>query len=88
MSYVNKRTQIFSGRNEKKNVREHVRLNAKMKDYLSALDLRSWSDIVEERRQHFLEYEGKSKEVCKLILQLFIENAITSSYFGFLFVFF
>lgn len=67
MTYINKKTKIFSDKNE--NVIEHVRPAGKMKDYFSALDLRSWSDIIEERRQHFLEYQGKSREV-KSILEI------------------
>lgn len=47
-----------------------------MKDYYSTLDLRAWSDVIEERRRHILEYQAKNTEVN--IIQF--ENYFTSSY--------
>lgn len=61
MSYINKKTKIFNGRNEQFPLT--VRSEGRIKDYFSALDLRAWSDIVEERRQHILEHQAINREV-------------------------
>lgn len=61
MSYVNKKSKIFAEKNEI--LLSSVRSEARMKDYLSAMDLRAWSDIIEERRQHILEYRARNREV-------------------------
>ncbi|CAH1973864.1 unnamed protein product [Acanthoscelides obtectus] len=60
MSYVNKRQRVFSEGSG--TVLVPTRSEARMKRYPSSTDLRAWCDIVEERRQHILEYAAKNKQ--------------------------
>ncbi|CAH1961197.1 unnamed protein product [Acanthoscelides obtectus] len=62
MSYINKRYKLFEERPRSGLV--PVRSEARIKSYDSATDARAWSDIVEERRQHILEYNALNKAGC------------------------
>lgn len=59
MSYINKGLRVFKYQG---GIREptHVRSEARIKEYASSYDLRSWSDVVEQRRQHILEHAAKN----------------------------
>lgn len=59
MSYINKGTRVFE--ETPKPFFRRVRSEARMKAYNSAEDLRTWSDDVEQRRQHILEFQAKNK---------------------------
>nr|XP_023028951.1 stress response protein NST1-like [Leptinotarsa decemlineata] len=80
MSYVNKKTRVFRQLPEDAEV-IHVRSEGRMKDYPSATDARAWSDNVEERRQHILEYQAKNKGPCleKIIPLDVLINAIVAN---------
>ncbi|KAJ8954425.1 hypothetical protein NQ318_011100, partial [Aromia moschata] len=60
MSYINKKTKVFLEGPPVKVI--PVRSEARLKSYRSSTDARAWSDVVEERRQHILEYVAKNKE--------------------------
>ncbi|KAJ8970174.1 hypothetical protein NQ317_016647 [Molorchus minor] len=60
MSYINKKTKIFKEGPETLIVPS--RSEARIKNYMSATDARAWCDIVEQRRQHILEFTAKNKD--------------------------
>uniref|UniRef100_A0A6P7F3Y1 Uncharacterized protein LOC114326277 n=1 Tax=Diabrotica virgifera virgifera TaxID=50390 RepID=A0A6P7F3Y1_DIAVI len=60
MSYIAKGPRIF--RNSSNLEPPRLRSEGRMKTYSSATDLRAWSFVVEERRQHILDYEAKGSE--------------------------
>lgn len=60
MTFVNKKARLFLKRSDVK--LERRRSEARLKTYPSAIDLRAWCDIVEDRRQHILELITKGKE--------------------------
>nr|CAH7763215.1 unnamed protein product [Callosobruchus chinensis] len=62
MSYINKKYKLFE--EKPKYGLTPVRSEARIKRYSSATDARAWSDIVEERRQHILEYHALNKAGC------------------------
>nr|CAH7712144.1 unnamed protein product [Callosobruchus chinensis] len=63
MSYINKRQRVFDEGSA--SILFPTRSEARMKRYPSSTDIRAWSDIVEDRRQHILEYAAKNKQgVC------------------------
>ncbi|KAJ8979028.1 hypothetical protein NQ317_003131, partial [Molorchus minor] len=60
MSYISKKDRVFMEGPPIKVVK--VRSEARMKNYVSSTDIRAWSDVVEDRRQHILEYMARNKE--------------------------
>ncbi|CAH1280640.1 unnamed protein product [Diabrotica balteata] len=59
MSYITKGSRIFESSSYLEPPR--LRSEGRMKTYSSATDLRAWSDVVEERRQHILDYQAKDR---------------------------
>ncbi|KAJ8950847.1 hypothetical protein NQ314_007769 [Rhamnusium bicolor] len=82
MTYVNKKTRIFLDRGDLKP--ERRRSESRLKIYPSAIDVRAWCDIVEDRRQHILELVTKGAEKCagKLIPLEAIIDALPGSKTG------
>nr|CAI5844803.1 unnamed protein product [Callosobruchus analis] len=80
MSYINKRQRVFN--EGPSSFLFPTRSEARMKRYPSSTDIRAWSDIVEERRQHILEYAAKNKQgVCleKLIpMDVLVDAMLTN----------
>lgn len=79
MTYVNKRTRLFLDRSDVK--LERRRSEARLKTYLSAIDVRAWCDIVEDRRQHILELINKGNEKVRTIRSFIYLNNSTNYLF-------
>lgn len=60
MSYINRKMRLFKRVNGSQ--LEPRRSEARLKTYQSAIDVRAWCGVVDDRRRHILELVTKSKE--------------------------
>ncbi|KAJ8920804.1 hypothetical protein NQ315_004945 [Exocentrus adspersus] len=61
-TYIQKKGRLFLDRGDIKP--ERRRSEGRLKTYPSAIDVRAWCDIIEDRRQHILELVNKGREKC------------------------
>lgn len=79
MTFVSKKIRVFNDRGDIKP--ERRRSEARLKKYVSSVDLRAWCDVVEDRRQHMLELIAKGYETCRatiIPLDVIVNTALSS----------